>query len=81
MNSLWTKGLKKGTQEYKDIEEAYKASSFLRKRLTLMLKQMLEEELKSKLSDNAYENPNWAYKQADSVGYARAIERMINALD
>lgn len=81
MNSLWTKGLKKGTQEYKDIEEAHKASSFLRKRLTAMLKQMLEEELKAKLSDNAYENPNWAYKQADSVGYARAIERMINALD
>ena len=81
MNTLWTKGLKKGSQEAKDIQDAFKASSFLRRRMMEMLQSMLDEELSSKTSDNAYDNHNWAFKQADSVGYARAIKRMMSTLE
>lgn len=81
MNTLWTKGMKRGSQEIKDIEGAFKASAFLRKRMMEMLQTMLDEEISSKLSDNAYDNASWAYKQADSVGYARAIKRMMATLE
>lgn len=81
MNTLWTKGLKRGSQEAKDIQDAFKASYFLRRRMMEMLQSMLDEELSSKTSDNAYDNPNWAFKQADSVGYARAIKRMMSTLE
>lgn len=81
MNTLWTKGMKRGSQEAKDIEGAFKASAFLRNRMKEMLQAMLDEEISSKTSDNTYDNPNWAYKQADSVGYARAIRRMMATLE
>ena len=81
MNTLWTKGMKRGSQEAKDIQDAYKASSFLRKRMVEMLNMMLEEEINSKISDNAYDTPSWAFKQADSIGYARAIKRLLSTLE
>ncbi len=80
MNSLWVKGLRKGTQEYKEVEEAYKVSSFLRNRMVVMLQQMLEEELNAMVSDASYDAPNWAYKQADAIGYARAVDRLKKAM-
>lgn len=80
MNTLWTKGLKKGTQEYKEVEEAYRVSSFLRNRMVVMLQSMLEEELNAMVTDASYDAPNWAYRQADAVGYARAVTRLKKAL-
>lgn len=74
MNTAWTKGLKKGTQEIKDVEEAFKASAFLRRKMLEVLEEVLKAELDKKLSDADYDSPSWAYRQADSVGYVRAIE-------
>ena len=76
MNTAWTKGLKKGSTELKDVEEAFKASAFLRRKMLEVLEQVLKEELDKKLADAGYESPSWAYRQADSVGYVRAIERV-----
>lgn len=76
MNTAWTKGLKKGTQEIKDVEEAFKASAFLRRKMLEVLEEVLKAELDKKLSDADYDSPSWAYRQADSVGYVRAIERV-----
>lgn len=76
MNTLLTKKLKKNSQEYKDVEDAFKASAFLRNHLLSVLDDLLKEELSKKLSDAEYDSPSWAFKQADSIGYARAVEKV-----
>ena len=80
MNSLWTKGIKRGSQEAIDVRDAFNGSLAARKRLVEMLEAMQKEEIDSKISDAAYDNPSWAYKQADSVGYMRAIDRLKKVL-
>lgn len=55
MNTAWTKGLKKGTQEIKDVEEAFKASAFLRRKMLEVLEEVLKAELDKKLSDADYD--------------------------
>lgn len=81
MNTAWTKGLKRGSQEAKDVAEAYDNSRVARKRLIVMLNAMLEEETTKRLADSEYDSPSWAYRQADAIGYARAITKIINMLD
>jgi len=77
--SAWTKGLRKGSQEAKDVEEAFGPSALIRRRLVEVLKAFEEEELKTRSAD--YDSPSWAYKQADSVGYARALRRVVSILE
>lgn len=79
MNSAWTKGFRKGSQEAKDVEEAFASSALIRRRLVEVLKTFDEEELKNRSTD--YDSPSWAFKQADSVGYARALRRVIGILE
>lgn len=80
MNSLWTKGIKRGSQDALDIKGDFDTSLGARKRLVEMLEIMLKEESNAKISDAAYDNPSWAYKQADSIGYIRAIRRLQKVL-
>lgn len=79
MNSAWTKGLRKGSQEAKDVGEAFASSALIRRRLVEILKAFDEEELRNRSSD--YDSPSWAFKQADSVGYARALHRVMAILE
>lgn len=78
MKISWTKGL--SGEEKKDILQEYASSSHLRQRLELLLreKQMLSQ--KAIISKESYDSPNWAYKQADNVGYLRAMEEVISLL-
>ncbi len=80
MNTAWTKGIKKGSDEYADIEAAFAASSLLRKRLIQILEEMYATETKARTASSDYESPAWAYKQADAIGYARAIASIIKLL-
>lgn len=80
MNTAWTKGFKKGSDEYKDIEAAFAASSLIRNRLIEMLEDMYATETKARTSSSDYESPAWAYKQADAIGFARAISKIISLL-
>lgn len=80
MNTAWTKGLKKGSQEYKDVEEAFASSPFLRKHLVKILQEFENDELASSLKAANYESPSWALKQADSIGYARALRKVMSIL-
>lgn len=80
MNTLWTKGLRKGSQDIKDVQEAYASSAFLRKYLVKILQEMESQELKSSLNASNYESPSWALKQADTIGYARALRKIADFL-
>jgi len=66
------------TKDAQGMREEYKASRALR----LRLKELCEEEIANsyELSQSQYDCPNWQMKQADSVGYKRALEKIISLI-
>lgn len=78
MKVTWTKGLDGDAKE--DMVAAFKASGLLRTRLALMLQEKKDINLKARTKKEDYESPNWAFKQADAVGYTRAIDEIIALL-
>lgn len=78
MKSSWTKGLDE--QQQADIVSSYNASTLMRRRLVEILKDKIETSNKTARSKVTYDNPNWAYLQADAVGYERAIYDIIDLL-
>lgn len=67
------------TQE-KDIRIEFQTSSNLRARLVQLMQEKREYSINQKISDTAYDSPNWAYKQADLVGYLRALDEISDLL-
>lgn len=78
MKSCWTKGL--NDQEKSDLEGSYKAATLLRKRLIEVLKDKAEVSNRNARSKVTYDNPNWAFLQADNVGYERCLYEIIDLL-
>lgn len=78
MKASWTQGL---TKEQGDIlRQDFVSSIALRMRLNDMLVVKQEECRKAARSKLTYENPNWAYVQADAIGYERAISDIISLI-
>lgn len=77
MRTVWTKG--KDKDEATDIRASYAGSVVLRKRLQEMLLERIASADKS--NDDDYDSPSWAYRQADKVGYKRALSEIINILE
>lgn len=78
MKVVWTKGLDEDAK--KEMETDYKSAVYLRKRLIRILEDKIEIIRKENLSTDAYDCPNWALKQADQVGYERALTEIIRNL-
>lgn len=78
MKIRWTQGL--DNELSRDIKESYKDSKVLRKRLTTMLQDIIEEKRKGQVLEALYDSPNWSYIQADRVGYERAIRDIIELI-
>lgn len=70
-----------GTKAEKDERRAMIRSASPTLRLYReVLQSRLDKALLDTLSKVAYETPNWAYLQADAVGYARAYKEIIELL-
>lgn len=78
MKISWTKGL--SPSDAKEVKDEYNASAVLRERLAVMLKDKQRLAYAKTLKEDAYESPNWGFKQADAVGYQRAIDEIIDLL-
>ena len=65
-------------QNKAELKQAYKASSVIRKRLSLICNKKKEGGFI--LTKGDYDSPNWQYRQADAVGYRRALEEVISLL-
>lgn len=78
MKISWTKGLTKEKRE--EVEEAFSRGALLRRRLKELLEDKIEDERKKIRSEVLYDNPNWAYRQADAVGYERALNDIISLI-
>ena len=79
MKQSWTTGLDKDLTT--EIKQHFASSSILRKRLIEMLLDKEREASKGGRSKSGYDCPNWAYKQADLVGYNRALEEVISLIE
>lgn len=78
MKVRWIHGL--DTQNTSDIKQLFKESLAIRKRLNVMLTNMIEEKRKGQVLETLYDSPNWAYIQADRTGYERALRDVIELI-
>jgi len=77
MKSTWTKGIEE--DQHERIRSAFKSSTEVRERLTTIC----EDKISTAMSTHKvqYNNENWAYAQADAIGYRRALEEIISLLE
>lgn len=78
MKTSWFKGLNDAEKE--EIKSLFLSNARLRDRLKVILETKIESLRIASLSDDSYSNPNWSLKQADAVGYQRAIQEIINLM-
>lgn len=78
MKTAWTKGLTK--EQEVELRKDFVASAILRKRLIHLIEEKQRVSNSIRTSKDSYANPNWAYLQADAVGYERALNEIISLL-
>lgn len=74
LSTAWYKG--KTDKEKEDIESLLRNNTILVQTFLSLLDQMEEEELRGEITQKEYDNPSWAYKQADRNGARRAINKV-----
>jgi hypothetical protein len=74
MKTIWFMDLPKDQQE--DFKKQVSSSKDVLEKLESILKTKIKEIT---LSED-YDNPSWAYKQADRNGYNRALTEVLNIL-
>lgn len=79
MKTEWTKGVQ-DAQLVLDIKGNFKGSIVIRNRLSKMLNSKIDAAYRQSRSKEGYDSPNWAYKQADTQGYNRALSEIISLL-
>lgn len=79
MKSAWKKGLEPDAA--KEIQLHFNGSVQLRKRLTQMLSEKMAAKDRVAMSDVEYDIAGWAYKQADTQGYKRAMSEIISLIE
>lgn len=76
MKTLWTNGLK--PEQKTEIKKDFISSAHLRNRLKDIIQKEIEANRSSSRNSNTYESPSWALMQADSIGYERALFKIIS---
>lgn len=79
MKSDWWKHLK--TEDAKaERKRLVENSKLMREAMLEILQAKLTSRDAQQISQSAYDSPSWAYLQADSNGYKRAVVEMIDLL-
>lgn len=78
MKTRLTKGLDERDQEI-ERENFHKALGF-RKRMIDLLNEEIDGLHASMRDEDGFNNPNWAYVQADRVAQVKALRRIISLL-
>lgn len=79
MKTVLTKGLEPDVA--KEIRGDFKSSHLLRKRITEILREKIENNRTSMRAKTNYDKPGWEYFIADATGYERALYEFISLLD
>lgn len=83
MITKWTQHLR-DPKEKEELEKAIRSAKPVLDRLKDMVEDQIKQVASSELDVNAFDNPNWAYKQAYKNGYKtslRFLETILNNLD
>ena len=78
MKTSWLQGLE--AEKSKDVQRNFSESVVMRKRLIELLLDKRTLSQKKCCSENLYNNPSWAYVQADSRGFERALNEVIELI-
>ena len=78
MKDSWTRGLDES--HALEIRKDYAGSSLLRKRFSYLIEDKRNSSITSDESREGYDCPNWSFKQADSVGYRRALREVMDLI-
>lgn len=80
MLSVWTQHLRNKPEEKQQFEEYVKSSKLLINRLNDILDEFDKSLERSETSLEAFDNPNWAYKQAFMNGYRGCLQKLKTAI-
>ncbi len=64
-----------------DLEGTFIAALLLRKRLAVVLAKKIEDARAGSVKKEKYDCANWAYLQANNVGYERAMRELIEMME
>lgn len=78
MKTSWVQGV--GKELTVDITQNFKESLVMRRRLCQLIDKKLQDSWVGSASSTSYDNPNWAYLQADARGYERAMREIISLI-
>jgi hypothetical protein len=76
MKSHWFKQCKT-----KEDKESVRQTLMSNRESLLRLEVILESLLKESPSSADYDSPSWAYKQADRIGYNRALNQVLDIIN
>lgn len=79
MKKSWTNGLT--ADQRTDLKKDFTSSQLVRRRLIALCLDKVKSSNNSDRSKGGYDCPNWAFKQADSVGYKRALHEVMSLLE
>lgn len=79
MKTIWTKGLEPDAKD--EMKLHFNGSAQLRKRLGSILNEKIDAKNRESMKDDAYDNPSWAFKQADAQGYKRAMTEILSIIE
>tara|TARA_R110000822_G_scaffold44184_2_gene118774 strand:+ start:203 stop:442 length:240 start_codon:yes stop_codon:yes gene_type:complete len=78
MKNSWCSGLEPDAK--KQMEDYFRSSPILRERLKHLIKNKLKNRNAKSIALEEFDNPSWAYKQADKNGYERALIEIIELI-
>lgn len=78
MKTVWTKGFT--GKKLEEVKKDFLSSSLIRERLQTLLEDKINASRKANISKDAYDISNWAYLQADGIGYERALNEVISLI-
>ena len=78
MKTSWLSSLNE--QQKEEVRLNFLHSAVVRERLTALLNAKIESNDKELVTKEMYESPSWALRQADGVGYKRAMNEVISLL-
>jgi hypothetical protein len=79
MKTSWIKGANE--ERVKELEREFRESKLFRSRLSEILQEKLRSKHTESRAKDGYNSPNWAYFQADAIGYERALGEIISILE
>jgi hypothetical protein len=79
MHPLISSHLKGADKE--NFEAYFRNSKAILERLHFLVEQKIKASNTQKVSEDSYDSPSWAYKQADHNGYVRALEDVLKLFE